>query len=195
MRPVCWRGRCSPEMPLFGRIPGNFGFAFRPRRAGRPTTKDGRRVHCGQQTAEWRSPFLLATSKVVRTSSRQLAMVSRPRHDYARKDQADEALESPQAFARDQFMAQPTEAKTRVEVAKVPAGYDPQVFVGEARAVAVATLQPEVNGCADQQGQKIHVRDHRSRRNLCHYIEDCAWGGIGQQRQRCEFVNANAVKL
>ena len=92
----------------------------------------------------------------------------------AEKIRLHEALKSPQAFALDQFTPQSTETKTRFEVAKVPAGYDPQEFVGEARAVAMATLQPEVNGCADQQGQEIHVHDHRSRRNLGHDIEDCA---------------------
>ena len=97
-----------------------------------------------------------------------------PRHDGGGKESADEALKPPQAFARDQFKPQPAEANTGFEVAKVPAGYEPQVCVGEAGAVAMATLETEFNGCAGQQGPEIHARDRRRRHDPGHDIEDCA---------------------
>src|SRR5262249_2490392 len=71
----------------------------------------------------------------------------------------------------------------------------PQESVGEARAVAMAAPQAEVDCCADQQGPVIQVCDDRRHRGLCDDIEDRARCRISQQGQADKFVDADAIEL
>ena len=95
-----------------------------------------------------------------------------PRHHRGGIVMADEALKSPQACTLDQFTPQATEADTGVEIAEVPAGDEPQVCVGEARTVAMAPLQAEVDRCANQQGPKIQVDHGGGRDDFRDYVKN-----------------------
>jgi hypothetical protein len=74
--------------------------------------------------------------------------VLRPGHEAIRQRQADEGLESAQAFALDEVVTQLAEAEPCFEVAEPPGGDDSEVFVGVARAVGVAALQDVVGALA-----------------------------------------------
>src|ERR1700726_3547041 len=82
----------------------------------------------------------------------------RPGHDKISKAYIGPGLEAPQAAFFDQFIAKPTESKSGLVVVEMWAGYHAKPHIGEARTVAVAMLEAEVNSPADNQGKKVRIR-------------------------------------
>jgi len=82
----------------------------------------------------------------------------RPRHDVVSEARIGPGLEPLQAAFLDQFVAEATESKSGLVVTEVRPSYDTKPYIGEARTVAVAMLEAEVNRPADNQGKKVRIR-------------------------------------
>ena len=82
----------------------------------------------------------------------------RPWHDVTSEDHIGPGLEALQAAFFDQFIAEPTESKSGLVVAEMWSGYHAKPYIGEARTVAVAMLEAEINRPADDQGKKVRIR-------------------------------------
>src|SRR5260370_19377098 len=95
----------------------------------------------------------------------------RPWHDVTSEQHIGPGLEALQSAFFDQFIAEATESKSDLVVAEVWAGYHAKVYIGEARTVAVAMLEAEVNRSADSQGTKVRVRKHGRRYDLGQNIQ------------------------
>ena len=75
----------------------------------------------------------------------------RPRNDHRSEHEIGSRLEALPSALLDQFIADPTEAVPRLVVAESRAGDGSQPDIGEARRVAVATLEAEIDrATADQ---------------------------------------------
>src|ERR1700722_19619133 len=81
----------------------------------------------------------------------------RPRHDVVSEARVGPGLEALQAAFLDQLVAEATESKSDLVVAEVRPSYDTKPYIGEARTVAVAMLEAEVNRPADNQGKKVRI--------------------------------------
>ena len=75
----------------------------------------------------------------------------RPWHDVTSKAHIGPGLETLQAAFFDQFIAKPTESKSGLVVAEVRSGYHAKPYIGDARTVAVAMLEAEIDHPADDQ--------------------------------------------
>src|ERR1700693_6423029 len=82
----------------------------------------------------------------------------RPGHDKISKAHIGSGLEAPQAAFFDQFIAKPAESKSGLVVVEMWAGDHSKPYIGEARTVAVAMLEAEVNRPADNQRKKVRIR-------------------------------------
>src|SRR6202022_4568172 len=82
----------------------------------------------------------------------------RPGHDKISKAHVGPGPEAPQAAFFDQFIAKPAESKSGLVVVEMWAGNHAKPYIGEARTVAVAMLEAEVDRPADNQGKKVRVR-------------------------------------
>jgi hypothetical protein len=81
----------------------------------------------------------------------------RPGHDKISKAHVGPGLEAPQSAFFDQLIAKPAESKSGLVVVEVWAGYHAKPYIGEARTVAVAMLEAEINRPADRQGKKVRI--------------------------------------
>ena len=75
----------------------------------------------------------------------------RPWHDVTSEEHIGPRLKALQAAFFDQFIAKLTESKSGLVVAEVRAGYHAKPYIGEARTVAVAMLEAEIDHPADDQ--------------------------------------------
>ena len=82
----------------------------------------------------------------------------RPGHDIVSETCIGPGLEALQAAFLDQFVAEATESKSGLVVVEMWTGDHAKPYIGEARTVAVAMLEAEVNRPADNQGKKVRIR-------------------------------------
>src|SRR5580704_11570485 len=82
----------------------------------------------------------------------------RPWHDVVSEARIGPGLEALQAAFLDQFVAEATELKSGLVVVEVRSSYDTKPYIGEARTVAIAILEAEVDRPADNQGKKVGIR-------------------------------------
>ena len=82
----------------------------------------------------------------------------RPWHDVVSEARIGPGLEALQAAFLDQLVAEATESKSDLVVAEVRSSYDTKPYIGEARTVAIAILEAEVDRPADNQGKKVSIR-------------------------------------
>src|ERR1700730_13348727 len=100
--------------------------------------------------------------------------MSRPGQNDIAKVHIDPGPETRQFASFDQVIAEPTEAVCRLVVAKAGARDYAEVGIGDARSVAVAALEAEIDRSAGDQGNQVRIR-----------IE-CRWPDLGQNVQRRE---------
>src|SRR4029077_11640483 len=86
----------------------------------------------------------------------------RPGHDKISKAHIGPGLEAPQSAFFDQFIAKPAESTSGCVVVEMWTGDHAKPYIGEARTVAVAMLEAEVNRPADNQGKKVRIRKQGS---------------------------------
>src|SRR5258707_3601799 len=113
----------------------------------------------------------------------------RPGHDKISKAHIGPGLEAPQAAFFDQFIAKPTESKSGLVVVEMWAGYRAKAYIGEARTVAVAMLEAEVNRPADSQGKKVRIRILCRRREFGQNIQSGEGCRVAHQRQLDECLD------
>src|SRR3984893_13315486 len=119
----------------------------------------------------------------------------RPRHNKISKAHIGPGLEAPQAAFFDQFIAKPTESKSGLVVVEMWAGYHAKPYIGEARTVAVAILDAEVNRPADSQGKKVRIRKQCRWQDLGQHIQGRERRRVAHQRQLNELLNRTAPEL
>src|SRR5262245_38122264 len=102
---------------------------------------------------------------------------------------ADDGVELAEVSPLEHLVAQTPEAEADFEVAEESARDEPEVLVREARAVAIAAHETELDGCADDQGQEVLVRAHCTRNDLREHIHGCAGRRIGHQGQIDDLVD------
>ena len=95
----------------------------------------------------------------------------------------------------DQLVAELAEAKARPVVAKTRPGDGAKHDVGESRAVAVAALEAEVDGPADDEAGKVGLGIHRRGKNFGENVQGRERGGITHHLQVDEFLNGPASEL
>ena len=78
----------------------------------------------------------------------------RPWHDVNSENHIGPGLETLQAAFFDQFIAELTESKSGLVVAEVRSGYHAKAYIGDARTVAVAMLEAEINHPTEDQGKQ-----------------------------------------
>jgi hypothetical protein len=92
----------------------------------------------------------------------------------------DSGLEPRQSASFDQVIAELTEAVCRLIVAKAGARDDAKVGIGDARSVAVAAVEAEIDRSAGDQGKQVRIRIECRRPDL---------GQNLQRRQRCRVAH------
>src|SRR5262249_2660750 len=127
------------------------------------------------------------------TSNQAPASVVFPPWRLVRKHETDHGIELPQACPFDDLVAKSSETEADFDVAEETAGNEAEVAVCEAGTVAIAVLEAELDGCADNQNQKIPVQAHCRRNDLREYINRCARRGIGHHRQIDKLVDRTAL--
>ena len=111
-----------------------------------------------QYAAKVRSPIWFAASNARRTRSRPARTCLVQGMTQASKVQIGPGLEALQPALFDQVIAEPAESKSGLVVAEVRPGDHAKHCIGEARAVAVAALEAEIDCPADDQGKQVRIR-------------------------------------
>jgi hypothetical protein len=83
--------------------------------------------------------------------------MSRPWQDGMSQGQIGQGLEAPQSPSFDQVVAELSEAKSGLEVAEMRASDPAKHRIGEARPVAVAMLEAEIDRLTDSQEFEVHI--------------------------------------
>ncbi|WP_354124970.1 hypothetical protein [Bradyrhizobium sp. LA6.10] len=96
--------------------------------------------------------------------------VSGPRHDVCAENQIGRSLEAAYSALLDQFITELSEAKAGSVVAELQAGHHSELYISNARPVAVAPLEPKIDGPADREGKQVHIREEGGRQQLCQNI-------------------------
>jgi hypothetical protein len=119
----------------------------------------------------------------------------RPWYDELSEPQIGPGLEALQAAFFDQFITEPAEAKSGLVVAEVWAGYHAKVYIGDARTVAVAMLEAEINRPTDRQGEKIRIRKRCRRQNLGQNVHGREGRRVTHQGQLNELLDFAAFEF
>ena len=98
-----------------------------------------------------RSPILFATSNARRTRSRPARTCFVHGMTMIAERHIGPGLETLQAAFFDQFIAELTESKSGLVVAEVRSGDHAKPYIGEARTIAVAMLEAEIDHAADDE--------------------------------------------
>src|SRR5215469_6217341 len=104
-------------------------------------------------------------------------------------------LEPLQSTLFDQFIAEATESKSGLVVAEVRTGYHAKQYIGNARTVAVAPLEAEINRPTDGQGNKVRIRIQSRWQDLGQHIQSREGGWVAHQGQFNELLNRTVPKL
>ena len=104
-------------------------------------------------------------------------------------------LEALQPAFFDQFIAEPAESKSGLVVAEVRSGDHAKPYIGEARTVAVAALEAEIDRPADDQGRKVRIRKQGRRQDLGQNIQGREGRRVAHQGQINELLNRAAPEL
>ena len=112
-----------------------------------------------------------------------------------REPQIGPGLEALQAAFFDQFIAEPPESKSSLVVAEVRSGYHARTYIGDARTVAVAMLEAEIDRPTDGQGKKIRIRKQCRRTDLGQNIQSREGCRVAHQGQLNELLDRAAPKL
>ena len=119
----------------------------------------------------------------------------RPWHNVTSEDHIGPGLEALQAAFFDQFIAEPTESKSGLVVAEVRSSYLTKPYIGDARTVAVATFEAEIDRPADDQGKKVRVRKQCRRQDLGQNVQSCEGCRVAHQGQVNELLDRAASEL
>ncbi len=89
----------------------------------------------------------------------------------------------------DQVIAEPAESKSGLVVAEVRSGEQAKRYIGEARGVAVAALDAEIDGPTDDQGEQVRICIPGRRREFGQHIQSGEGCRIAHQRQLDEGLD------
>jgi hypothetical protein len=121
--------------------------------------------------------------------------MSRLWQDGLSQGQIGQGLEAPQAPMFDQVVAKLAEAHSGLVVAEISASDPAKHGIGEARPVAVATLEAEIDRAADDQGLEGDIRPNGRRKDLGQHIERREGDRVAHQRQLDERLDGAAPEL
>ena len=133
-----------PKPSLLGKLEAILGF----------TLHLSERISCRQKIRDQVVAAICRKSKVadlVRGIERAAHQITagpdmfRPWHDEIPETHIGPGLKAFQSTFFDQFIAEPAESKSILVVAEVRSGYDGKPYIGEARTVAVAMLEAEID--------------------------------------------------
>src|SRR5260370_30275895 len=107
----------------------------------------------------------------------------RPGSDMDREDQVDARAKAIQPTLLDQIQAKPAEAKSCLIVSEVCSQNAAQPYISKARSVTVAMLQAEARHPADDEAEKMLIREQGRRRERGEHIHGGATVRVGHERQ------------
>src|SRR4029077_13985756 len=120
--------------------------------------------------------------------------VPRPRHDEIAEAHICPGLIASQAMLLDQLIPRPAELETGLIVVKVPSRDHAQEHIREARSVAVAVLEAEIDHTADHERKKILVGEQGRRHDLGQNIQSSEHGRVAHQRQFDQVLDTASVE-
>ena len=109
--------------------------------------------------------------------------MSRPGHDEISEVHVGPGLEALQPALFDQVIAELAEAKSGLVVAEARSGEHAEPYIGEARTVAVAALEAEIDRPADDQGKQVRIRKQCRRHELGQNIQSREGCRVAHQGQ------------
>src|SRR4029077_12747776 len=118
-----------------------------------------------------------------------------PWHDDISERHIGTGLEALQSAFFDQFIAEPTESKSGLVVAEARAGYDTKPYISEARSVAVAMLEAEVDHPANDKRSQVLIGKQCRRHHLGQNVESGEGVRIVHQGQVNELFDRPASNL
>src|SRR3984893_14570077 len=119
----------------------------------------------------------------------------RPWHDETSERHICTGLKALQSAFFDQFITELTESKTGLIVAEARSGDDAKEYIGEARPVAVAMLEAEINHPANYERKQVLIGKQCRRHNLGQNIEIGEGVRIVHQGQVNKLLDRSASNL
>src|SRR3984893_4908905 len=119
----------------------------------------------------------------------------RPWHDDTSERHICTGLEALQSAFFDQLVTELTESKTGLIVAEARSGDNAKEYIGEARPVAVAMLDAEINHSANYERKQVLIGKQCRRHNLGQNIESSEGVRIVHQGQVNKFLDRSASNL
>ena len=119
----------------------------------------------------------------------------RPGRDAIPERDVGSGLEALQPASFYEFIAEPAETKSGLIVAVPQSGDHAKHNIGDARAIAVALLETEIDRPADGQGEEVRIRMQCRRQDLGENVQSRERTGVGHQRQVNEFLDRAASEL
>src|SRR4029453_937549 len=104
-------------------------------------------------------------------------------------------LEAPQSPLFDQVVAELAKAQSGLVVAEMRASDPAKHGIGEARAVAVATLEAEIDRSTDDQGHEVFIRMPCRRHEPGQHIKGRKGYRVAHQRQLDELLDGATADL
>ena len=142
-----------------------------------------------------RSPYL---HRQHRTRGAQITAspdMFRPGQDDTSKVYVGPGLKALQSACFDQIVAELAEAKCGLVVAETRAGNHGKHDIGEARTIAVAVLEAEIDRSAGDQGNQVRIREQGRRHEPGQNIESREGCRVAHQGQIDEFLDRAAAEL